>query len=411
MNGGTRSRLERLLRSGELRGGTVPAVKIAPSGDSFLFPGEEEVVQTPTGSCYLRELAIPLDSPHGGGILADILNCRGADLALPARDRSLTEIQPGRSLFLDIETTGLSGGTGTWAFLIGLGWLEEENFCLRQYFLRHPAEEKAMLTHFTECAAKFSSIVSFNGKAFDLPMIWTRQILSGLPALTVARYHIDLLPCSRRLWKERLPSCSLRYLEEALLGLHRHDDIPGEEIPAVYFNYLRRGSTARLRDVFQHNVLDILSMVTLLARVARTAAGEEIEHPADRYSLGRLYAEAGRAAEAEQHFRQVTGCGDQRLELEAMLRLSFIYKRRADWDKAVALWKELIRRCCHDLTPSIELAKYYEHRAGDFRAALETAGEALRRAGLRSNITAGEASPSALQHRIARLRHRLGENP
>src|SRR5690554_504412 len=123
MSGELRSRLERLRRSGELRSSS-PAGVTLPGGSEFLFPGEEKIVETGAGPCYLRELSIPLASAHGRANLAEIRRCRGTDLVLPARDGALAAVKPEQSLFLDIETTGLSGGTGTWAFLIGLGWLE-----------------------------------------------------------------------------------------------------------------------------------------------------------------------------------------------------------------------------------------------------------------------------------------------
>lgn len=407
MNGELRSRLERLRRSGELRGGSPAAVPV-PGGNEFLFPGEEKVVETGAGPCYLRELSIPLASAHGRANLAEIRRCRGADLALPARDGALAAVEPDKSLFLDIETTGLSGGTGTWAFLIGLGWLEDDDFCLRQYFLRHPGEERAMLSHFAATADAFPGVVTFNGKIFDLPLLQTRQVLAGLPERTEPRYHIDLLPCSRRLWKERLSSCSLRSLEEALLGLRRCGDIPGEEIPAVYFDYLRRGRTARLKDVFRHNVLDILSMVTLLFRVARAAAGPEPEHPADCFALGRLHGAAGDAEKAARCYRLAARCGEPRLEQAAMLHLSFLYKRRGEWAEAAALWRELIERHPGNLIPYVELAKYYEHRVREYAAALELTERALARAAQRfSGPAAGELSPPALRHRLARLRRRM----
>lgn len=411
MSGEIRSRLDRLRRSGELHGGSNAGFTPPLSLPGFLFPGEEQEHETEAGHCFFRELQIPLGQNHGCGCLEEVLHCRSESLALLDKTRNWDNYQAASSLFLDIETTGLSGGTGTWAFLIGLGWVENDHFYLRQYFLRHPGEEKAMLLHFTDTASRFESLVTFNGRAFDLPLIQTRQVLAGLPQRTDPRRHLDLLHCSRRLWKERLPSCSLRSLERALLGLHRHDDIPGEEIPAVYFNYLRRGETARLKQVFQHNVLDILSMVTLMGRVTRTAAGEGIEHPADYYSLGKLHAEAEQADRAIFCFGQTAECGDERLEQAAILQLASIHKKKGRWTDAAALWNELIRRRCFDLSPYVELAKYYEHQAKEFDAALIAADQAFARARNRRNPAHGELSLPALQHRLARLRRKLRENP
>ncbi len=409
MSGAIRSRLERLRRSGELQGASRTGTKPTQLRQGFLFPGEEEEHDLGVGRCYLRELQIPLGQSHGRGRLAEALHCRGEILGLLDKTCDWRDFHAAGALFLDTETTGLSGGTGTWVFLIGLGWFENDSFILRQYFLRHPGEEKAMLTHFTNTASRFNTLITFNGRAFDLPLIQSRQVLAGLARRTEPELHLDLLHCSRRLWKERLPSCSLRSLEEALLGLKRYGDIPGEEIPAVYFNYLRRGETARLKQVFQHNVLDILSMVTLLAQVARAAAGEAVEHPADFYSLGRLYLEAGETEHATRCFARSAQCGDERLEQAALRQLAAIHKKQGRWHEAAKLWRELIRRRSHDLSPYVELAKYYEHQAKEYEAALETVAQALSRARQRRGPASGELSLPALQHRLARLRRKLGQ--
>ncbi|HOL16712.1 MAG TPA: ribonuclease H-like domain-containing protein [Bacillota bacterium] len=409
MSGEIRSRLERLRRSGELHGAGQAGTKSLQPRQGFLFPGEEEEHDLGVGRCYLRELKIPLGQSHGRGRLAEALHCRGEALSLLDKTRDWHGFQAAGALFLDTETTGLSGGTGTWVFLIGLGWFENDSFILRQYFLRHPVEERAMLTHFTNTASRFDTLVTFNGRAFDLPLIQSRQVLAGLARCTEPKRHLDLLYCSRRLWKERLPSCSLRSLEESILGLKRYGDIPGEEIPAVYFNYLRRGETARLKQVFQHNVLDILSMVTLLVRVIRAAAGEAVEHPADFYSLGKLHLEAGETERAARCFAQSMQCGDERLAQAALQQMAAIHKKQGRWQEATKLWHELIRRRPYDLSPYVELAKYYEHQAKEYEAALESATQALSRARQRRGPASGELSLPALQHRLTRLRRKLGQ--
>ena len=407
MSGEIRSRLQRLRSTGELHGSSSAKPPQPVLRRAFLFPGEERIEETAAGSCYLRELRFPLHKYHGNTPLGKLLDCRGSALALPAKDQSLTALNPSRSLFLDIETTGLSGGTGTWIFLIGLGWVAQDEFILRQYFLRHPREEKAMLAHFTGLMEKYTDVVTFNGRVFDLPLIATRQILTGLIPTKPER-HLDLLPCSRRLWKERLGSCSLRFLEENLLGFQRHDDIPGWEIPSVYFNYLRRGETARLRSVFHHNVLDILSMAALLTRVAETAAEKELEYPADYYSLGKLYSEAGETESAIRCLGRIISCGDRELEHTALLQLSLIYKRLQRWTEAAALWRELLERQTHDLTAYIELAKYYEHKTGEYEKAFALTSQALQRTRRRNFApAAGELSLPALQHRLSRLQRKL----
>ena len=407
MKGKVRSRLERLRRSGELAPAPPAAErpKKAPVEEAFLFPGEESLEQTAAGRCYLRELTFPLDRRHGAFTLAESLDCRGSDLSLPARDRSLPPIDPGRYLFLDIETTGLSGGTGTWVFLIGLGWRESGVFRLRQYFLRHPAEEEAMLHHFASFAAPFRGIATFNGKYFDLPLIRTRQTLRRAPQ-TEPREHLDLLVCARSLWKERFPSRRLGFLEEALLGFRRRGDIPGEEIPAVYFDYLRRGNTGRLLKVFEHNVFDILSMAVLLGRVASVTASEKPSHPAECYSLGRLHHKAGDVEKAARYYRQAAA--GKNLEQAALSQLALLHKKRGEWTEAAALWQKLARRKSGSPEASVELAKYYEHQVRDFLTALHWSNRALSQTlGRRGIPPSSPAHPAALQHRINRLNAKI----
>ena len=404
MSGKLRSRLERLRRSGELAGARPAAEKpkINLAAESFLFPGEESLEKTAAGSCYLRELSFPLEQQHGKFTLAESLNCRGSDLSLPARDRSLPLIDPDRYLFLDIETTGLSGGTGTWVFLIGLGWREGGAFRMRQYFLRHPGEEEAMLRHFDAFAAPFSGLVTFNGKMFDLPLIQTRQTLRRAPR-TAPPAHLDLLVCARSLWRKRFPSRRLGFLEEELLGFRRRGDIPGEEIPSVYFDYLRRGSTGRLLQVFEHNVFDILSMAVLLGRVASVTASDKPPHPAECFSLGRLHHEVGNLEKAESYYRQVKE--GEGLEEAALSRLALLYKKQGKWAKAVDLWKKLA--CKENGSPeaAVELAKYYEHRIRDYLKALRWSSRALSQAPARRTLPpSSPAHPAALQHRINRLK-------
>jgi len=401
------SRLTELRRTGEVKTGRRLAEALETDRIKDLFPGESREEITPFGRCYLREQKIPLAYRHGKGTLEGVLDCRGGALVLPARDGSMENFNPCRSLFLDIETTGLAGGTGTWAFLIGLGWLDENHFKLRQYFMRRPAEERAILNHFTETAAAFPSLVTFNGKLFDLPLIQTRQLLSGFKH-TEPLQHLDLLQCARILWRKRLPSRSLHALEEALLGLQRINDIPGAEIPAVYFDYLRRGKTARIKQVFYHNTLDILSMVALLDRVYRLSIGDNLEHPAEALALGRLCLKAGRTAEGIAYLQKASESGLKEAAEEAALELSLHFKQQNEWEKASALWREIIRNNPSNSRPYIELAKYYEHRRGDFEAALKLTRQALTLSSKSANsATSGELSRAALEHRLARLTGRL----
>ncbi len=400
------SRLNHFRRSGELKSGRQLADELKRELSDHLFPGEGREEETPFGRCYLRELKFPLDYRHGSSTLEGILTCSGSNLAIPSRDNQLQSFNPHRAIFLDIETTGLAGGTGTWAFLIGTGRVEQGYFILRQYFLRRPAEERALLSHFATEAEAYPTMITFNGKMFDLPLIQTRQLLSGFRQ-TEPETHLDLLHCARILWRKRLASRSLRSIEEALLGLQRHDDIPGAEIPAVYFDYLRRGKTERLKTVFNHNVLDILSMVTLLERISLLGGGSCIEHPAEALALGRLLLSTGRDTEGISYLQQAAYCNRFSLAGEAALELARYYKRKGNWPEAIEIWQSIVERDQTGPAACVELAKYHEHHRRDYGLATEYAGKALIMVERFHNPSAnGELSRSALLHRIERLKRK-----
>jgi uncharacterized protein len=407
VKGDIKSRLELFRQSGELKSGRQFAAEQINNQRDHLFPGEGREEETAFGLCYMRELKFPLEHRHGDRMLGGLLSCCSANLSLPARSSNLDLFDPCKALFLDIETTGLAGGTGTWAFLIGVGRVEEDTFLLRQYFLRRPAEERAILSHFATEAAAFPTLITFNGKLFDLPLIQTRQLLSGFRQ-TEPELHLDLLHCARLLWKNRLKSRSLRSLEESLLGLHRYDDIPGAEIPAVYFDYLRRGKTDQLKVVFRHNVLDILSMVTLLERIALLGSGSGIEHPAEALALGRLCLSAGRTAEGLSYLKAAAAINKASLSVEASLELARCLKKEGSWPEAASIWQGIVDDGSANLTAYVELAKYYEHRRRDYLPAHELTAKALalsekahgRKAG-------GELGKEALSHRLKRLGNKM----
>ncbi|MFO7952207.1 MAG: ribonuclease H-like domain-containing protein [Bacillota bacterium] len=403
------SRLSTMQKTGEIK--TARQVAETHENNQFksLFPCEDREEKTPFGRCYLRELYFPLDHLHGRSNLFAVLNCRGPGLALPSRDSSFNDFDPRKAIFLDIETTGLAGGTGTWAFLIGLGKIEKDFFVLHQYFLRKPKEEKAILSHFNKTVSGYSTLITFNGKLFDLPLLQTRQLLAGIN-LCEPDQHLDLLQCARALWKKRLPSRSLSSLEEALLGLQRKDDLPGAEIPGVYFEYLRKGKTGRLKKVFEHNVLDILSMVTLLEKIYQTAGGFKLEHPAEALALGTLCLEEGKNDRGIGYLREAADCNIKALSEEASLELSLYFKKEGRWEEAAAIWQEAVNSNQSNPRAYVELAKYYEHRCREYHTALKLTEKALAITRLNREIKFiknKELRPEALQHRLNRLKRRL----
>jgi hypothetical protein len=387
-----------------------------------VLPIEEAVpgrlVENGHGRCYLSVVRRGAHEDHGGVRLAAALEACTVSLAALANDRRLAGLDVARAAFLDTETTGLGGGTGTYAFLIGVGRFVGPTFEVRQYFMRDPSEERAQLAEVTDWLADCGGLVTFNGRGFDVPLLRTRYTLHRLTTALEPQPHLDLLPMARRLWRRRLPSCALSALEQAVLGLSRVEDVPGWLIPERYFRYQDSGDARPLVGIFQHNALDILSMVSLLVRIARAyqAPEEDLRHGRDWLSLARAYEAAGEPQRARAAYQAALAHELGPVETdEAFGQLALAAKRAGSWEEAVAIWSDLIAPPApRRLFPFEELAKYYEHRAPDRdpARALELALQA------RALITDGTLRPrrgrqaalAELDHRIARLHRKIGKD-
>ncbi|MGH2523390.1 MAG: ribonuclease H-like domain-containing protein, partial [Anaerolineales bacterium] len=212
------------------------------------LPGRE--ILTPLGAYHLIETRYDLSFSHGPLRLLEAFERDPAIAALLARDEALAAADLRSLAFLDTETTGLVGGAGTFAFLVGVGSCEGEQFVLRQYFLRDPGEEEAMLTALVGDLASRAGWVTFNGRAFDLPLLETRLTLIRQRGALGARPHLDLLMPARRLYRGRLESCALGYLEQHVFNIIREqDDVPGYLIPQMYLDYLRSGDPSEMHRV------------------------------------------------------------------------------------------------------------------------------------------------------------------
>ena len=284
-------------------------------------------------------------------------------------------------LFLDTETTGLAGGAGTLAFLVGVGSFTSEGFRLRQYFLRDPAEESAMLLALEEDLEAAMGLVTFNGQAFDLPLLDARYMI-GLRRRRnlVASPHLDLLHPSRRLWSRALPDCSLSTIEQQVLGLRRSEaDIPGALIPELYREYLRTGDPGEMQRVIYHNAMDVLSLVGVATQVLGRHRQEDPQRlsASEALAVGRWHQQAGRFHPAEGALRSAVDASQGALHLEALRRLAEYLKREGRAAQALAVWAEWHDRAPADPTPCVELAKYFEWEARDAGQALFWTQEAL----------------------------------
>mgnify|MGYP000055683505 CR=1 FL=1 len=334
------------------------------------------VIINSDGNCVLVENCYYSMYLHGG---FHLLKAREIDLSkmelfFPGISE-LTDIS--KYLFLDTETTGLSGGTGTVAFLVGIGYFSGDIFCIKQFFMSDYDEEPSMLRALSEIFSNYEGLVTFNGKCFDWNLLTTRFSFNRIRMAMDEPVHVDLLFPARRLWKDRLESCSLSSLEENILCEFRTGDIPGSEIPAAYFKFLEDRNTDTIRRIMEHNRNDILSMVSLLIRIS-----EIVNNPFDKciweeelFSLGRIYFRSGEYDKAHKCLEKCTESGNTILRDKAARLLAYLYKREGNYPMAVSYWTDLA--CRKSISSMIELAKFYEHKEKNIKKALEIVEEAL----------------------------------
>ncbi|MEO5887127.1 MAG: ribonuclease H-like domain-containing protein [Anaerolineales bacterium] len=305
------------------------------------------------------------------------------------RDKRISDLDLSEFAFLDTETSGLSGGTGTYAFLVGVARFVDGEFRLQQFFMRDPAEEPALLEGLANFLAPCKALITFNGKSFDAPLLTTRYSLHRIPVPYKNYSHLDLLPLARRLWRDRLPSRALKYLEENILGLARStDEVPGYEIPWLYFDYLRTGDARPLGGVFYHNAMDVVAMAALLSHInnmLETPYDGHVQHGLDFIALAKLFEDLGHWDEAARLFERGLEWDPLSAEVKqgltesdfglAVKRLSILQKKRGDLNESIRLWQAAAER--GHLYAFVELAKHYEHKLRDIKTALQWTRSAL----------------------------------
>jgi uncharacterized protein len=410
MSSDLRDRLRKLgVHQGATHLAAAPKPKRRRSIETLI---DGETFETDYGPAFVHLERYAPDHVHGKYALGAVLTQSKAVAAELAAEVD-GEINLRRAAFIDTETTGLAGGTGTLAFLVGVGTFDEDDsFVVRQYFLRSPDEEPAMLLHLAQLLDRCGAIVSFNGRGFDLPLLQTRFTLARLRPRLLAAPHLDLLTPARRIWRGRLESCSLASLEYHVLDVRRDQaDISGALIPDLYFDYLRTGDADQMPRVLYHNACDILSLVTLSTQLIQLFDRAQSTHrnAGDLYALGKWHADRDQHDQAEIYLQQAIELADDpETHHAAALRLATLYKQLERRTDAVPLWEAVTDQPeITAIDACVELAKHFEWHARDLPHARHWTQHALTLVdGLPSGFVRDEVR-AALEHRRQRLTKKL----
>lgn len=398
-----RKRVEAIMsrRPGE----TVPS---PPCVQKNYFPLESlihgEEMENHAGKFYLAHKRVPVTFRHGFRKLQTISQLNMNTLSVLANHPNMDRFHYRDGLFLDTETTGLAGGTGTLPFLIGIGWFEEEHFIIKQIFIRDFKEERASLFFLLDLAKTKRFLITFNGKAFDIGLLSTRLILNRLHNSLSELPHLDLLHPSRRLLGHRTDNSRLVTLEESVLGFRRKGDLPGSEIPGRYFDWLKSRDARFMLDVFEHNRLDIISMVSLTIHLAEIFDNHTDKGVTDFYehiAASRLLLDRGEIPAAQRILKPLIFSDNRNIACESRRILSLIYKRTGFYGDAIKIWEMMILDDPGDIYGTEELAKFYEHKKHDFNRALDLVHRLLSRSGHINRV-----ERESLNHRFNRLRKR-----
>lgn len=362
-----------------------------------------------SSACLVVDRVYDADRYHGKRRVESYRLTPTAPLALFEPKLASTPDWASRTVFFDIETTGLSGGAGTVAFLVGCGWFEGDAFRVRQWLMLGPAGERPLLDALGRAMDDATLLVTFNGRTFDVPFMETRWAFHRQSTPTDGLPHFDMLPAARRLWSRREDdtSCSLTALERSVLGFHRIGDVPGFEIPVRYFQFLRTGDPTVIDGVLEHNRLDLVSLAAVTAHAFQLASEGPTwcREACEQLGLGHLYERQGDLAKAEEAFVLAAESGDDGdVRARALERLALLMRRGRRFDEAAAAWQRIIDRARRPFS-AIErraaeaLAIHHEHRAHDLASAQKYA-EVVR------GHTRGRHLADA-NHRLGRLAKKL----
>ena len=372
----------------------LPPLSGLPAPLEALVEGEQ--VENIHGTFFRRRLDYGVDDRYGECRLGDFLAIRTDIAAALARVPDLRDVPLESVLFLDTETTGLAGGTGTYAFLVGVGYFHassgDTRFVVEQCMMRSYGEEQAMLGWLAAHMQRFAVLATFNGRSFDVPLLQTRFLMSRMRVNLESWLQFDLLHASRRLWRLALSSCSLQHIERHVLRAGREDDIESFLIPAIFHQYLRDGDGRYLQKVFNHNRADVLAMVGIASRACAMLDGASSDTVSsdrtgpslsahEQLALARVFEQMNSPDSAERAYRAALG-GTLPVDLRcrALMGLASLLKRRQRTDAAAELWQAVVDESpLYSVPALIELSKYWEHRRRDPARAFELARRARDR--------------------------------
>jgi uncharacterized protein YprB with RNaseH-like and TPR domain len=378
-------------------------------GNSIEHVVDGRVHTTPLGETFVVEQTYAPDYRHGN--LGLSLTASLQTIADWANEPRIAQSEMHNLVFLDTETTGLAGGTGTFAFLIGLGRYTQAGFQLTQIFMRDPIEEPAALDALAEFLNPLDALVTFNGKSFDAPLLRNRCVVNEHNVPFADAAHLDLLPLARRLWRDRLESRALGSLETHIMGMKRAEmEVPGWLIPQMYFDYLASGDARPMKGVLYHNAMDVVAMAALLSHVAQMLDDPmnfALEHGIDIIAIGKMFEDMGRWDDAAKLYTRGLELDlSEESFRETVQRFALLQRRRGDLSAALELWQSATNT--RQVYAFIELAKYYEHRTRDYAQAIAQTRAAL------AIVTSNEFPrdervkwKNELEHRLKRLETKI----
>lgn len=377
----------------------------------FEYELRASIIQEKNSFIVIKERIYPLQSfpfmsdfKNFQGIIPNFHQLNGSHL--------VENLDLQRTLFIDLETSGIAGGSGTFAFLVGLGHLEWDHIVVRQYLLPDFQYEWLLLKHVENSFVSFNNLATYNGKSFDIPLLRNRFVLNRMETRIDQLYHIDFLHLARRIWKKRLAGCDLKNLEYVILGQERIHDIPGELIPQIYFEYIRKRKVSLLEQVFEHNFYDVCNMILLAIQIGLIASDpfKYLHHDEDLFSIARYYYRRHLYEAAQPIFQELlNSTQNPQLKVESLFFLSMLYKHRRQYQQSSELFHQLLTTQKDHATAIEELAKYYEHKEKNYQAALELVNKALEHINLLEQLGKESsllAYKNSLHHRRDRLERR-----